>query len=80
MSNFLGPSLLMTRVLEELHFSHCTLSPEPIAVQFSHKKSVRTLFTNKTNRNRTELASPFNSFTTKVTENFVVQKKHKVRY
>ena len=56
------------------------LSPEPIVVQFLHTKSVRTLFTNKTNRNRTERASPFNSFTTTVTEKFVVQKKHKVRF
>ena len=32
------------------------------------------------NRNRTERASPFNSFTTTVTEKFVVQKKHKVRF
>ena len=35
------------------------MSPEPIAVQFLHIKSITTLLTTKTNRNRTELASVF---------------------
>jgi len=39
----------------------CILSPEQIAIQFLHIKSITTLLTNKTNHNRTELASLFRS-------------------
>ena len=40
----------------------CILSPEPIiAVQCLHIKSITTLLTNKSNHNRTELASLFRS-------------------
>ena len=39
----------------------CTLSPEPIAVQCQHIKSIATLISNKTNCNRTEFASLFRS-------------------
>ena len=39
----------------------CISSLEPIAVRCLHIKSIATLISNKTNRNRTELASLFRS-------------------
>ena len=50
-------------ILKELHLFmlYVVSRTNNITVQFSHIKSVRVLFINKTNCNRTKLASPFHS-------------------